>query len=328
MGVSSTGTLSSHQAPLGKVYAAMLVQVTISAGTYLAGKRAMSELPPVTVVLWRFLLSATVFCLLLAFTAGPRLPPRSAWPRILLLGLLAGPLNQMLFFYGLAHSTAAHAALFYALTPLGVYLLSLARGHERPSSRATFGILTAFAGVVVLLLGRGLASARGSLLGDLLILAAVSAWVVYTTESKPFAAAHGPVRSTAWSMVAAALLLVPVMPFALSPSLTLSASAPALGSIVYLALLTSVVAYLIWSYALSKVPASRVAIFSNLQPAATAIAAWLLLGESLHWELAIGGALIITGVRLTQGAPIEQAPPALPKQEVRLAPASSGAGNA
>jgi drug/metabolite transporter (DMT)-like permease len=301
-----------HQAPLSRVYAALLLQVTISAGTYLAGKRAMTELPPVTVVLWRFLLSATVFCLLIAFTPGPKLPPRSEWRRVLMLGLLAGPINQMLFFYGLSLSTASHAALLYALTPLGVYVLSLVRGHERPSSRATLGIFTALAGVVVLLLGRGLASAGGSLLGDLLILSAVSAWVVYTTEGKPFAATHGPVRSTAWSMVAAALLLVPLMPFALAPARTLAASTPALGSIVYLALLTSVVAYLIWYYALSKVPASRVAIFSNLQPAATALAAWLVLGEPLHWELAVGGALVIAGVRLTQV-------PALPSVVARAA---------
>jgi drug/metabolite transporter (DMT)-like permease len=310
MGASSTESVSSRQAPLGPVYTALFFQVLINAGTYLAGKRAMEELPPLTVVLWRFLLSGAVFCLLLLFTPGPKLPPRSEWRRVLMLGLLAGPINQVLFFFGLSRSTASHAALLYALTPLGVYLLSLARGHERPSSRATFGILTALVGVVVLLLGRGLASASGSLLGDLLILAAVSAWVVYTTEGKPFAAAHGPVRSTAWSMVAAALLLVPVMPFALDPARTLAASRPALGSVVYLALLTSVVAYLIWYYALSKVPASRVAIFSNLQPAATALAAWLLLGESLHWGLILGGGLVIAGVRLTQGAPVVQAPPA------------------
>lgn len=304
MGASSSEAVPPRQAPLGRVYAALFLQVMINSGTYLAGKRAMEELPPVTVVLWRFLLCALVFCLLLAFTPGPKLPPRSEWRRVLMLGMLAGPINQMLFFYGLSRSTAAHAALLYALTPLGVYLLSLARGDERPSSRATSGILTALVGVVVLLLGRGLASARGSLVGDLIILAAVSAWVVYTTEGRPFAAAHGPVRSTAWSMVAATLLLVPVMPFALAPARTFSASLPALGSIAYLAVLTSVVAYLIWYYALTQVSASRVAIFSNLQPAMTAIAAWMVLGESLHWELALGGGLVIAGVRLTQSAPV------------------------
>ena len=50
---------------------------------------------------------------------------------------------------------------------------------------------------VVLLLGRGLASARGSLLGDLLIFGAVVAWVLYTTEGRPFVASHGPIRATA-----------------------------------------------------------------------------------------------------------------------------------
>jgi drug/metabolite transporter (DMT)-like permease len=303
MHASTIEDVPARREPLGGVYAALFLQVVISAGTYLAGKRAMEELPPLTVVMWRFLLSATVFCLLLAFTPGPKLPPRSEWRRVLMLGFLAGPLNQVLFFHGLAHSTAAHAALLYGLTPLGVYLLGLVRGQERASSRAVLGILTAFMGVVVLLLGRGLASARGSLLGDVLILAAVIAWIAYTTEGKPFAAAHGTVRSTAWSMVAAALLLLPVAPFVLQPARTFSASPSALGSIAYLAVLTSVVAYLIWYYALTKVPASHVGIFSNLQPVLTALAAWLLLGESLHGELILGGALVLIGVRLTQRAP-------------------------
>lgn len=287
---------------LGKVYAALCVQVLISAGTYLAGKRAMEELAPATTILWRFLLSGPVFVLLLLLTPGPKLPPRAEVWRVLGLGLLAGPVNQLLFFSGLARAPAAHAALLYAMTPLGVYVTSLLRGQERASGRATAGIIMAFTGVVVLLLGRGLASARGSLVGDLLIFGAVVAWVVYTTEGRPFAASHGPIRATAWSMVAATVLMLPLAPFALEPTEVLHASLTAKACIVYVALLTSVVAYLIWYYALSKVPASRVAIFSNLQPVATAIAAWALLGEALHWALAVGGGLVLAGVRLTQGA--------------------------
>ncbi|WP_407931712.1 DMT family transporter [Citreicoccus inhibens] len=300
-------TSSPSASSLGWVYAALLVQVLISSGTYLAGKRAMAELPPLTVVLWRFLLSGSVFVLLLCFTPGPVLPPRSEWKRIFVLGLLAGPVNQVLFFTGLARSSAAHAALLYALTPLGVYLASLLLGRERASTRASLGIATAFTGVVVLLLGRGLESARGALVGDLLILAAVAAWVVYTTEGKPFASQFGPIRATAWSMTMAAVLMLPLTPWVLRWAEVKAASGAALGSIVYLGLLTSVVAYLIWYYALSKVPASRVAIFSNLQPAATAIAAWLLLNEALHWELAVGGGLVLAGVRLTQTVPARAA---------------------
>lgn len=46
--------------------------------------------------------------------------------------------------------------------------------------------------------------------------------------------------------------------------------------------------------------ASRVAVFSNLQPVATALAAWLILGDRITWEIFVGGALVIAGVRLTQ----------------------------
>ncbi|HEX8697235.1 MAG TPA: DMT family transporter, partial [Myxococcaceae bacterium] len=217
-------TTPPSPAQLGRVYAAMLVQVLISAGTYLAGKRAMEELPPATAILWRFLLSGAVFVLLLLFTPGAKLPPRSEWRRVMMLGLLAGPVNQLLFFYGLARTSAAHGALMYAMTPLGVYVTSVLKGQERFSRRAAAGITTAFVGVVVLLLGRGLASARGSMVGDLLILAAVVAWVLYTTEGKPFAAAHGPLRATAWSMVAAMLLMLPLAPFVMRPMETLNAS--------------------------------------------------------------------------------------------------------
>ncbi|RKH32878.1 DMT family transporter [Corallococcus praedator] len=310
MGASPTGVVTpgAVAAPLGRVYAALGLQVLISAGTYLAAKRAMTELSPFTVVLWRFLVCGVAFTLLLALTPGPKLPPRSAWKRVALLGLMGGPVNQTLFFSGLSRSTSAHAALLYALTPLGVYVASLVLGRERASRRATLGILTALVGVVVLLLGRGLASAQGSLQGDLLILMAVVAWVIYTTEGRPLASEYGALRATAWTMTVATALQLPLIPFVLEPAQVWAASFAAKAAIVYLGLMTSVVAYLLWYYALSKVPASKVAIFSNLQPAATALAAWAFLDEALHWELALGGALVLLGVRLTQAAPVKPAP--------------------
>ncbi|MCK8496876.1 DMT family transporter [Myxococcus fulvus] len=300
MGTAPAGPLNSSTPSLRGVYAALLIQVLISAGTYLAAKRAMAELAPLTVVFWRFMLSGLVFVALLALVPGPKLPPRNAWGRILFLGLMAGPVNQVFFFTGLSRSTAAHGALLYSLMPLGVYVLSLARGQERASTRTLAGIAVAFVGVVVLLLGRGLAEARGSLTGDLLILCAVMAWVVYTTEGKPFVAIHGPLRATAWCMTMATVMMLPFAPFVANPQALVATSTLAKGCIVYLGLLTSVVAYVLWYYALSKVSASKVAIFSNLQPAATALAAWALLDEALHWEIAVGGVLVLAGVRLTQ----------------------------
>ena len=293
------------------VVTALLVQTVISGGTYLVAKRALAEVPVSTLVLWRFLLSGTVFALLVGLLPGP-LPPRRAVPATFLLGFLAGPLNQGLFFAGLQKSTAAHAALLYALTPIGVYVYSVLRGREAPSARAGLGLLLALAGALVLLLAHGLRALHGVFVGDVLILGAVSAWVVYTAEGKAFIGEHGPLRATAWSMIAGALWLIPLAPWVLRPEFVLGASALVKGAIAYLALLTSVVSYLLWYWALGRTDASKVAVFSNLQPVATAVAAWLVLGEHIGWEVAVGGVLVLAGVRLTSSArPVGAPSPAL-----------------
>jgi drug/metabolite transporter (DMT)-like permease len=300
------------------IVTALLVQTVISGGTYLVAKRALAEVPVSTLVLWRFLLCGVVFAALVVVLPGPALPPRRAVPAALLLGFLTGPLNQGLFFAGLARSTAAHAALLYALTPIGVYLYSVLRGREQASARAGLGLLLAFGGALVLLLAHGLRALSGVFTGDLLILGAVTAWVLYTAEGKAFIGEHGALRATAWSMIAGALWLLPLAPWILRPDFVLGASAVVKGAILYLALLTSVVSYLLWYWALGRTDASKVAVFSNLQPVATALAAWLVLGERLGWEVGVGGLLVLAGVRLTS------APGAAPVRVPDLPPDPAG----
>ncbi len=282
------------------VYAALTLHVLSSAGTFLVGKRTLLEIEPLAVLTSRFVLSAVLFCIILFAVPGPVLPPRAAWRRIWFLGFFAGPLNQGLFLWGLARSTPAHAALFYALTPLAVYLYALWRGQERPSPRRFAGIAIAVLGVTILLLGRGLRAAMGPLVGDLFILVAVAAWAVYTAEGKTFAEEHGVVRATCWTLIAAAIWILPCAPSVLASRPFLSARAIGLAGIGYLVVVSSLLAYLLWYFALSRLPASRVAVFSNLQPVVTALAAYWLLGEALNWEMAVGGALVLLGVRLTQ----------------------------
>lgn len=282
------------------VYGALGLQTVISAGTYLAAKRAMVELPPFEVVLLRFALSGALFAALLFFVKGRTLPPRAAWARVALCGLLAGPFNQGFFFYGLSRSVAAHSALLYALTPLGVYLYLLARGRERTSRRRLAGILVAFAGVLVLLLGRGLEAAWDPIVGDLFILVAVAAWVLYTAEGIPLIQQHGAFRASAWTMAVGALMMMPLAPLLVDPARVAAASGTAHAMVLYLGVATSVVSYLLWFYALSRLEASRVAVFANLQPPATAVAAWLILGDPITWEIVAGGALVLVGVRVAQ----------------------------
>lgn len=283
-------------------YAAVTLQALISSLTYLVARQAMLDFDPLPLLALRFALAGSVFAVMLWSGGRASIPPRALWPRLVLMGFLVGPLNQGFFFKGLSLSTPAHAALLYALTPTFVYLLSLWRGRERLSTGAVAGLLAALLGVVVLLLGRGLAAAQGPLWGDLLILVAVVAWVVFTDQGKQLIPAHGATRMTAWSMVMGALWVLPLLPLTVRAEALAGAAPMTWACIGYLGIITSVISYLLWYFALSRLEASKVAVFSNLQPVFTAVAALVLLDEPIHWELVVGGALVLAGVRLTQRA--------------------------
>jgi drug/metabolite transporter (DMT)-like permease len=64
--------------------------------------------------------------------------------------------------------------------------------------------------------------------------------------------------------------------------------------------IASVISYLLFYWAIARAEASRVAIWSNLQPVLTALLAWLVYGEQLTASFVLGGAMVLAGVVLTQ----------------------------
>jgi drug/metabolite transporter (DMT)-like permease len=72
---------------------------------------------------------------------------------------------------------------------------------------------------------------------------------------------------------------------------------------------TSVIAYLLWYWALKHLEAARVAIFSNLQPLAVALLAHIFLGEQITAPFMLGALVVIGGVLLAQWNKAVEAPP-------------------
>ena len=284
------------------VVLALLAHTLISSGTHLAARTVTTHIPPLTVAVMRMVGTALVFVVIISISkqfAGIRLPPRGDRLRFFLWGFVAGPMNQGFFLVGIERSVASHAALLYALTPVGVYLVSIALRREAWHPKRFVGVTIAFGGVIVLLLERGLAAALAPLVGDLLLLCAVAAWVAWTLASRDLSRRYTGLQIASWTMVSAGIQALIAAPLLWDlPTGPLPASAWL--SLGYLIALTSVVAYILWSFALVRAEASRVAVFTNLQPVFTALFAWLLLSESIGWGVAIGGALVILGVRVVQ----------------------------
>jgi drug/metabolite transporter (DMT)-like permease len=222
------------------------------------------------------------------------------------LGFIAIPLNQGLFLFGLSLTTPGHAALLYAMTPIFVFVLALLRREERSSPWKTIGIAVAFAGAAVVLVARGQLSGQGdsrALVGDLLVLLAVISWAVYAVWGKPYAERYGVVTTTGITIVIGSVLYLPVGLLFSSAASFRALSTVGWGSVAYLVVLTSVVSYLLYYWALAREDASRVAIWSNTQPVLTALLAWAVYGDPLTPSFVAGGVLVIVGVAMTQQRP-------------------------
>lgn len=280
----------------------MLLHSAISAGTYLAAKRGLAELGPIELALARFAFAAGVYVFLVV-RSGVRIERRD-WRRVLLLGFLGVCANQLLFLSGMRLTTPGHGALLYALTPVFVFLLAWFRRTERPTTAKLAGILLALAGTAVVLLARGMLAPGGrrALVGDLVVLCAVLAWSAFAVGGKRMAEKYGPTAGTGWALLVGTALYLPFgLVFAdLSSFGTLSAGGWA--SVAYLVLVTNVAGWLIYAHALSRAEASRVAVWSNLQPVLTALLSWWLYAEALTPSFVAGGAMVLLGVWLTERA--------------------------
>lgn len=279
----------------------MFLHSAISAGTYLAAKRALAELGPFELALVRFLLSSGVYAGLV-WRSGRR-PARADLPRIAFMGLLGVGLNQVLFLAGMRHTTAGHGALLYALSPAFVFLLALALGTERLRAPRVAGLLLAFGGTAVVLGSRGQLEGAGSLLrGDLVVLLAVMAWAGFATGTKPLAERYGARVGTGAPLLVGTAMYLPVGLLAGDLDRFRGLSPGGWGAVVYLVVMTNVVSWMMYAWALARAEASRVAVWSNLQPVLTALLAWWAFGERLTAPFLLGGALVVAGVLLTQRA--------------------------
>ena len=78
------------------------------------------------------------------------------------------------------------------------------------------------------------------------------------------------------------------------------AAPPATFAVIYLGIFPAAIAYVLWNYALARMPASLLSSFLYLSPVIASFIAWVWLGEIPALLTILGGAIAILGVILVQ----------------------------
>jgi drug/metabolite transporter (DMT)-like permease len=293
---SATATVKDKQHSR-LLFAALALLLLIWSANFLFVKLALRELPLLAVLAFRYLL-AGLFIAPLCFRH--RTPAMGRWTRTDAFGLLAvGVLglvgNQVLFVAALNSTSIAHGALISASAPIMVLLGAAALGRERFTPIRGAGVVIAAAGIVLLQAGRSGAVAA-TWRGDLLMLCSAVVFAGFNLAAKPLAARFGSLAVNAFGYLPSAVVAGVLLAAAAPASVTFHASGVAWASIVYMGAGTSVAGYLIYAYALRRLPASRVAVLVYLQPPLAALLAWAILGEAPGAMFVPSAVLVLGGV--------------------------------
>lgn len=277
------------------------VAVAIIWGTgSVAIKIAVEGFPPLTAAGLRLALAAALYAPLLWLNRASAPPPRRAdLPRFVWMALTGYVLFNALYFLALDRTTASHAVLVWGAQPVVTAVLAAALLRERVARASVIGVVVSVAGVAVIVASSlGANTAYGAdLLGDVMLVALMICWVLYTVASRVAMRRTSPLASTGYACLLGVALFVPVT-LASGFELSSLADAPARSwwALAFSGGVSVVVSYILWNRALLRLGPTRTAVFVNLSPVWGLLMAWALEGEAIGWVHVVGAALIIAGV--------------------------------
>ncbi|HEV2674924.1 MAG TPA: DMT family transporter [Aliidongia sp.] len=248
---------------------------------------------PGELALLRFLVAS--LCFLPAILSGRiPLPAWRDWPMVALLGLIGISLYQFCLGTAQTRISAGAAAVVIALVPGVTAALAALRLGERLQGRAWAGLAVAFLGAILITVGAGKEIRFDPL--ALLTLVSVFATSFYFVLQRPLMQRMKPIAFTAWSLIAGTVGLLPFG--AHLPQAVAAAPTPQILAVVYLGVAPSALGYVLWNFALSRAPVSRVASFIYLQPLLATLIAWAWLDQVPTLTMVLGGCSAVGGVVL------------------------------
>jgi drug/metabolite transporter (DMT)-like permease len=216
------------------------------------------------------------------------------------LGFFGVVVNQMCFTMGLRYTSVSHAAVIVGMGPIYTLILAVLFRLERATWHKVVGMTIALLGVAVLASENGISARSPSLLGDAITMTGSIGFATYAVLGKRVAGRYDALTMVAFNHFAGAIIILPV---ALRQARELGPFSrwravpwPAWAAVVFMAVCSSALAYLLYFWLLRYLEASQLSAFTYLLPVLAVILGILLLGERGSLTQIIGGILALGGV--------------------------------
>lgn len=305
-GQAATVNAGNERRYLIMMIAAFAAVYIIWGSTYLGIKYAIDTIPSFMMGGLRFTIAGSFLYILGRMLPGYEKPKLIHWRTSVIVGalLLAGGNGGVVV--AEHYVSSSMTALLVATVPLWVILLNwLVMRSERPNLKVAAGLLIGFAGVWMLIAGRGTdeasnVTAAQQLFGAILLIGASLSWAIGSLYGGRAESVKSPVLGAGMQMLSGGLLMLLISGISgewnnFSFAQVSNESWLALG---YLVVFGAIVAYTAYSWLLKNASPTMVSTYAYVNPAIAVVLGWAIAGETLTGQMLVGAAIIVGSVAL------------------------------
>jgi drug/metabolite transporter (DMT)-like permease len=274
-----------------------LILAMIWGSTWLFIKLGLEDLPPFTFAGIRFVIAAIILLIIILIRRRPLPRAGRDWALIAGTGILAFTINYGLLFWGEQRTSSGLAAILQTIIPVfGLVLAHLHLPEERITRPKLFGVILGIAGVALIFSNQMAAGGRSAFQGSAAIVIGA------------FGAAYSNVLIKSrggrldYAVLAAGQMICGLVPLLIigitfeGNPLRLHWTPLAVLSLLYLAIVGSAVAFLLYYWLVRHMEVTKTMLIALFTPLLAVSLGMLVRGEQLTWRIAAGGACIMAGI--------------------------------
>lgn len=279
----------------------LLALATVWGGSFFFAEIALTEVPPLTIVLHRVFWAVPVLFIIVCWQ-GIKIPRSiQAWGCYLVMGAFNNAIPFSLIFWGQTNIESGLASILNGTTAVfGAVVAGILLVDEPLTPRKIVGAIFGIFGVVAIMGLDVLTNFDPRNLAQLAILGAALSYAIASVWGRRYLSSYSPVMNALGMLMGSTIIMIPIAIFSDGiPDLQLSTHV--WSSVIALAILSTVVAYLLYFRILERAGAANLMLVTLLIPPVTISLGVTFLGEKLGYEAWLGFGLIAVGLAITDG---------------------------
>jgi drug/metabolite transporter (DMT)-like permease len=285
---------------LSLIYLSLILAMLFWGYTFVAFKFALEAFNPISIIFIRLIISVA-FLFVFSFFAGKlQVIKRKDYKYFMMLAFFEPFLYFLGESFGLTYVSSTMGSVIIAIIPLIVPIAAYFIYREKLTILNWVGLVVSFGGVIAVVFASEV-ELVARLKGVLLLFLAVLSAVGYSLTVKGLSHKYNGFTITAYQNALGIVLFLPLfLWFDAGTVFSVRADTVAWTSLIYLGVFGSSLTFVLFTYAIREIGASRANIFTNLIPVFTAVFSFFLLKESMPALKIAGIFIVLTGVFLSQ----------------------------